>query len=121
MSVDGSTERTVLQIEDDVAARRALGRLLEARGIRVHFAACLREAEQRLCRFRYDGVVADYGLPDGNIEALLTRGLVDPATVIVVSGDDRSRRLAPHVAAHLLKPVDLTRLGHALDRVLERR
>jgi signal transduction histidine kinase/ActR/RegA family two-component response regulator len=64
--------KTLLLVEDHPATREALGRLLRVRGFEVNSAGSVAEARTAVERQRFDLVLSDIGLPDGNGLELMT-------------------------------------------------
>ena len=99
--------RRILLVEDETRLRRTLARCLHRQGLEVHQAGCLADAERRLDRERFDAVVFDVGLPDGDGLALLQR--TSPQRSLVISATPSPERFARSgVLHHLTKPFDLS-------------
>lgn len=109
---------TLLLTEDETLMRETLARYFEARGFDVTPAATLAESRDVLARDRFDVVVLDVGLPDGDGLSLL--GRVSPARAVVISANPDPERLRRcHVRYHLAKPLDLEVLARAVEALLE--
>ena len=104
--------RRVLLVEDDVALRRNVGRVLERAGFAVASAGTLREAYEVAGDFVPDHAVLDLNLEDGHgmelIEAL--RELRPNVRIVVTTGYDSIASslvaLKAGAADYLAKPVD---------------
>ncbi len=99
-------ERRVLIVEDEARLRRYLAMSLIGAGIEVEQAGSLEEAQSLLARRRFDAVVLDVGLPDGDGLSLLACSPVDRALVITAN-PDAGRFESLGVLHHLTKPIDL--------------
>jgi DNA-binding response OmpR family regulator len=109
---------TLLLTEDETLMRETLARYFEGRGFQVTGAASLAESREVLDRDRFDVVVLDVGLPDGDGLSLLDRVPPERAVVITANPDpERMRRWA--VRHHLAKPLDLEVLARAVEALLE--
>ena len=113
----------VLVVDDDAAARCALGLLLTHAGYDVHEASDGFEALQRMETIRYEVVVTDYCMPNMNglefLEILRARWPNTP--VIVVSGEppQTARLTLPRRAyVWLPKPYDPHQLVETVDRAV---
>ncbi len=104
----------LLLIEDDLAQLQALKFLLETLGHRVEATTDLASGSQRLGQTKFDAVVTDYSLPDGNPKHLIQQGLLDTERTIVVSGDPRAEEMKGRVAYLFRKPLSMGRLEEAL-------
>ena len=122
-----SAKAHVLIVEDEVAAREGLERLLRIEGFDVDAAADAREALALAARTAPDLVVTDLRMPGmGGVELLLAlraRGFDAPVIVVTGCGE-----IAPAVAAtragatdYLTKPIDADALFLAIDRALATR
>lgn len=89
--------RNILVVDDDplvrILVRETLGRASEA--ARVHEAPDLAAARARLSESRYDCVVLDLGLPDGDGSEILSAlsGPERPAVVVLTGEGERSMAL----------------------------
>jgi DNA-binding response OmpR family regulator len=106
----------LLLVEDDVHLGSPTKVGLEQAGFVVDWVTGASDAESAVTAHRYDAVILDLGLPDGNGETLLrewrTRG--ERTAVIVLTGRgkilDRERFLNLGAADYLVKPIDLAEL-----------
>ena len=108
------TRRRILIVEDETRLRRALVRYFEHCGVEVVEAASLREARASLARERFDAVVLDVGLPDGDGLSLLPVASARRA-VVVTANPDPERFADCGVLHHLPKPVDLRELRSVVE------
>ena len=111
----------VLFVEDDPQMLRAMIPALSVSGHRVEAVRTVRAAMAEVAVPRWDAVILDLGLPDGDgsdmIEPICRLGL--PVIVITARDDpaERERALGRGAAAFLLKPFpapELVRLVKAL-------
>ncbi len=116
---------TILLIEDEVSARFGFVRYFTQEGYRVIEAEDLAGARKAFALARYDAVVLDINLPDGNgIDFIDTIRAVDPHLPIIVitgSGDIPLAVQAMQKGAEnfLTKPVDTAALAAFLAKTLE--
>jgi len=82
----------VLVVDDDKAFGRFAMAALESRGHDVDWAGCIQQALGSLCASRYDVVIIDLRLPDGNGLQLLRDatdgGLLAESAAIILTGHD---------------------------------
>jgi signal transduction histidine kinase len=118
---DGRRLRLLL-VEDHVATRQSLMRLLQRRGYEVESAGSLAQARDLAARKAFDLVLSDIGLPDGSGYDLMA-GLRDQAGLrgIALSGYGMDTDIAlsreAGFVAHLTKPVSVQALDEALSVV----
>ncbi len=92
-------------------------------GHEVHFAASVAQARELIPTRRFDLILSDLDLPDGSGLALMAPVIAHqgPTPGIALSGfgmdDDIQQSLAAGFAEHLTKPVDITTLRDALERI----
>lgn len=114
--------RSVLLVEDNGDAARALAELLSAAGHDVHVAADGPSGLEAARRLRPDAVVLDLGLPgfDGYELARRVRADADLEGTLLVAlsgwagSDERSRATEAGIDHHLVKPAGVARLGELL-------
>jgi DNA-binding response OmpR family regulator len=114
----------VLIVEDDIATRDSLRRILEAEGCEVEVAADGEKAVGKLAQGRYDAIVLDLALPKLSgtdvmeYIASTTPRLLE--SIVVVTGLDSAevRKLFPTICETLAKPVMPTRLIASVRRCL---
>jgi signal transduction histidine kinase/DNA-binding response OmpR family regulator len=113
----------ILICEDDGFAGSVMRRYLERTGARVDLTASISEARERLQTRRYDALVLDLLLPDGNSLELIRdcrtgRVAKDLPIVVVSAVADATRRSDEaaelDVSDWMEKPVDLARLAAAV-------
>ena len=109
----------VFVVEDDPAEQESYRLHLEAAGHAVSAAFDMKYALKRLAARRYDVLIVDIGLPDGDgWELMRTVELAHPLFAVAVtargSDADREKSRAVGFRRHLVKPL---RLGE-LDAVL---
>ena len=101
---------TILLVEDDLDLLALLADYLEARGARVVRAATFALADRALLAERFDLLVSDIDLPDGNGHDLLAERRERIGAAVALTGRrdgdsmDASRAAGFH--AHLIKPCD---------------
>jgi CheY-like chemotaxis protein len=114
------TSCSILVVEDHADSAALLERLLTRMGHTVATAACVREATALAAARRFDIVISDVGLPDGDGYALFrsVRAMY-PVKGIAVTGygtpDDLAACRQAGFEAHLVKPVMFDQLKTALD------
>jgi signal transduction histidine kinase len=111
--------RRLLLVEDHESTRQALGKLLQKRGYEVVTAGSVAQALACAEAGRFDLVISDLGLPDGD-GAMLMIALRDRFGLggIALTGfgmdEDIERCRAAGFTAHLTKPVTVNALDAAL-------
>jgi CheY-like chemotaxis protein len=119
-----ATRGRILLIEDHQPTRRTLTRLLTRRHYEVTAAASVAEAHVFASQARFDLVISDIGLPDGDGYTLMTelRTAQPDLMGIALSGygmeDDLSRSRTAGFTKHLIKPIQIGDLERALDDLL---
>ncbi len=112
----------ILVVEDHETTAAAMVRLLTRRGHTVHIAHSVKTALEIAAHHRFDIVLSDLGLPDGNgfqlMEQLRDRhGLRGIALSGYGMEPDQKQSLCSGFITHLTKPVDLPRLLRALAEI----
>jgi DNA-binding response OmpR family regulator len=81
-------ERSILILEDEIAIRRLLERVLSKHGYRLSLVSSLGEALEEIHRQNWDMLITDIRLPDGDGRSAIRefRPKFSAATVIVISG-----------------------------------
>jgi hypothetical protein len=107
-------------VEDHADSAAMLERLLTRMGHAVATAACARDAEALAAVRRFDIVISDVGLPDGDGCTLFRSvSAMYPVKGIAVTGfgaaDDVEACRRAGFNAHLVKPVLFDQLQAALD------
>ena len=110
---------TVLLVEDHADTRSVLEMLLNRSGCRTVTAKSLKDARARLKEIRFDVVISDLNLPDGDgldlvREAKQTHKLKAIAVTGRTSQDECDQGLKAGVDCYLTKPIDYQRLKEAL-------
>ncbi len=113
----------ILLVEDHEDTARVLRRILEHNGFSVAHADSLARARELAGSQKFDVIVSDLGLPDGNGLDLMrelhsAHGLVGIALSGFGSDEDRAASFAAGFSEHLTKPVDWPQLRAALDKVM---
>jgi CheY-like chemotaxis protein len=113
-------------VDDDLAVRRALRRVLLARSHQPTIFASGSEFLASLDDSLPDCVILDLRMPGmGGLEVqneLRQRsGPTLPAIIVTAHPDDESRRecLAAGVSGYLIKPIDIESLMHAITEAIE--
>jgi signal transduction histidine kinase/CheY-like chemotaxis protein len=114
---------TVLVIDDDVASRDVLVRMLAREGFRVHAAASGSEGLRLARQTRPDVITLDVLMPGHDGWAVLSglKGdaeLRDVPVVMITMIDERARGLQAGASDYLVKPVGRERLLNVLRRQL---
>jgi CheY-like chemotaxis protein len=109
----------ILLVEDHKPTSRALVQLLTRRNYQVAAADCVAEARAAVRRQKFDLLISDIGLPDGNGYELMTElrseyGLPGIALTGYGMEEDVNRSQAVGFVAHLTKPVSVQALEGAL-------
>jgi len=112
----------LLLVEDHVATLKILSQLLKHDGHRVITATTVTEALAATAVNTFDLVISDLGLPDGTGNELMEKlrsayGLSGIALSGYGMEEDIARSHAAGFMTHLIKPVAITELRHALDSV----
>jgi CheY-like chemotaxis protein len=122
-SVTMNKPADILLVEDHADTARIMRRLLEKAGYRVEHASNVASAKELARKFRFELVISDVGLPDGDGLQLM-RDLRDTHQLegIALSGfgmdtDVDAARRAGFVD-HLTKPVDPAHLREVIERRL---
>lgn len=115
--------RRILLVEDHEPTRTALSRLLTRRDYKVMTATSVAEARALARREKFDLVVSDIGLPDGNGYTLMSElrdefGLKGIALTGYGMEQDLIRGQNAGFVAHLTKPVRVESLEKALDEAI---
>ncbi len=112
----------VLLVEDHADTAAALAWLLSRSGCQVRIAGTAAEAVATASRERFDAVICDLGLPDGNGHDVMTeirRVQRIPGIALTGSSDELGERgRAAGFVDRLVKPVAFANLRNALGRVL---
>lgn len=113
----------ILLVEDHADTALVMSRLLTQLGHTVHAAGTLAEAVRATGDGRWDLIISDIGLPDGNGVELLGRlrqaGLAAPAIALTGFGmeEDVQQSTNAGFAAHLTKPINFTLLESTIVRL----
>jgi PAS domain S-box-containing protein len=112
----------LLLVEDHQPTLDVLARLLRKQGHHVLTASTVEAARESAANRKFDLVISDLGLPDGNgidLMMQLTRdyGLRGIALSGYGMDDDLARTKRAGFVAHLIKPVDFERLNRVLEEV----
>jgi two-component system KDP operon response regulator KdpE len=105
----------ILLVEDDQASASAIAKLLKADGYSITTAYSIANARSVSAAIRFDVLICDAGLPDGDGRTLL-REMQEryPIAGIVISGRDSHEDIAASIAAgfkaHIVKPFPITKL-----------
>ena len=117
----------LLLVEDEAALRATLLDALRQSGYVVEVAPDYAQALEKIMLYRYDCVLLDLTLPDGNGLDLLRALKADssPAGVLVISArdslDDRVAGLDLGADDYLVKPFHLSELNARLRAIIRRR
>jgi PAS domain S-box-containing protein len=113
----------LLVVEDNADTARALGKLLRAAGYWVQTADTVAAALELAARERFDVLVSDIGLPDATGYELIKRlrqRCKLPAIAMSGFGMDEDLRKSRDAgfSEHLVKPVRVSQLEEAIQRVV---
>ncbi|HEX4641498.1 MAG TPA: PAS domain S-box protein, partial [Chthoniobacterales bacterium] len=122
--VKGRVRSKILVVEDHKDTADVLCRILESAGCAVSHCATVGDAKRAAEKQKFDLVICDIGLPDGNGLDLMrhlreTHGLTGIALSGFGAQEDLAASKAAGFAVHLIKPVDLDRLRQAIAELLE--
>ena len=114
-----SRELHILLIEDHEDTAEVMARLLESYGHEVTTVARLSQARAACETLRFDLVISDLGLPDGNgLDFIREYRATSDAPAVALTGygmdDDVRRCLDAGFSAHLTKPVSIQQLEQLL-------
>jgi DNA-binding response OmpR family regulator len=117
----------ILIVEDEKALAGSMSDFLTHEGFKCETAFNFFQAQEKINLYRYDCIIVDITLPDGNgfkiIEEL--KLLKSDAGIIIVSArntlDDRIRGLDTGADDYLTKPFHLTELNARVKSILRRR
>ena len=115
---------SILLVEDEVGFAETLLRVLRAAGYRVDLAQRVSEAVAMLAKGKYDTVLSDINLPDGNgLELLKELRLEDPLRPIVLMTGSASADMAVEATLSgafdfLLKPIERAELLGIMEKAL---
>lgn len=112
-------------VENDTDSRQMLTLLLKSWGHEVASASTMCEALEHLPGQRYDVLISDIGLPDGNGWQMMDRlrELHGPSVRCAIAmsgygmGTDLEKSRAAGYRHHLIKPMDLDQLDQLLLQV----
>ncbi|MFO1060708.1 MAG: response regulator transcription factor [Dongiaceae bacterium] len=116
----------LLVVEDNERLAGFIAKALRAEGFTVDLVTLLDEAQAALSTTRYDGVVLDLGLPDGDGMRLLTdlRGRGDATPILILTArdglTDRVQGLNSGADDYLLKPFAMAELVARLRALMRR-
>ena len=119
------TGPTLLIVEDEEPARRALADYLERRGYEVHQADTGQEAMRQWDAHRADAVLLDLGLPDldgVDVVRRIRRESTTPIIILSARGDERDKIDGLEAGAddYLTKPFAMDELNARIRAVLRR-
>lgn len=109
----------VLLVEDHTDTRTVLGTLLNRCGCRTVTAKNLRDARARLEEMRFDVLISDLNLPDGDgIDLVKEAKRAQQLKAIAITGrcsdEEREEGLRAGFDCYLTKPIDFQQLREAL-------
>ena len=115
----------ILFVEDHGDTLAVTGWLLRAAGHSVVSADCCASAAEAAKGDRFDLLITDIGLPDGDGRSLLPeirRDYAIEGIVVSAFGDPRdvARSRDAGFAAHLVKPINFAALDAAIDQLAPR-
>jgi signal transduction histidine kinase/CheY-like chemotaxis protein len=115
-----SSSISVLLVEDHKITRTVLAQLLSRRNYRVVMADSIAQARNIASQEKFDLLISDIGLPDGNGNDLMSEfqkkyGLNGIALTGYGMEEDIARGKAAGFVAHLIKPVRIQSLENALS------
>ena len=113
---------SVYVVENDMDTRQLLTLLLESMGHTVATAQTMAQALEHLSDHRYDVLISDIGLPDGNgwqmMERLQAMPTANADFAVAMSGygmgTDLEKSRVAGFRHHLIKPMDIEKLEDIL-------
>jgi PAS domain S-box-containing protein len=113
----------ILLVEDHVATRETLARLLARRGHQVERAGSVAQAIEVANHSEFDLIISDLGLPDGDgRDLMLALQQKSHVPAIALSGYGMKSDIEESKAAgfdeHFTKPVDMSQLEDAIDKLM---
>lgn len=122
MPDDQQSNFRILCVDDHADTLLAMSKLLEHRGYEVATACGYGDALRKAHQKRFDVLIADVGLPDGNgLDLLSELQSLYPIRGVVVSGyamqKDVEQALTAGYAVHVPKPIDVSQLFQAIERL----
>lgn len=116
----------ILLVEDHIDTAHIMRRMLQRSGYRVVHAPDIARAKKLASEQRFDLIISDLGLPDGNgIDLMKQLRSSHAIEGIALSGFGMEADVAAAKQAgfieHLTKPVEWDRLQNAVERLLARR
>jgi len=117
----------VLLVEDEAGLRQTVTESLRQAGYVVEVSANFAQAHEKITLYRYDCVLLDLTLPDGDGLDLLRalKAEQSPAGVLVLTArdglDDRVRGLDLGADDYLVKPFHLSELNARVRAIIRRR
>lgn len=111
----------VLLVEDHTDTRTVLGTLLNRCGCRTVTAKTVRDARSRLQEMRFDVLISDLNLPDGDgIDLVREAKQAQQLKAIAITGrtsdEEREEGLGAGFDCYLTKPIDFQQLRQALKK-----
>jgi CheY-like chemotaxis protein len=118
--VANSRPRAILLVEDHPDTALAIGAFLSTMGFHVTTAGSVEEAVRNVVAQKFDVIISDVGLPDGNGISLINciRPFCDtPAIALTAytSDEDAERCKRAGFDLHIGKPVDPATLRDAIE------
>lgn len=116
-------ELSILLVDDHLDTRSILARLLRSRGYAVEVAGTVQEALEKLKSTHFHILISDIGLPDGSGHELMKEAKRSHENIvgIALSGfgmeEDVRQSTAAGFSAHLTKPIDISMLQEALEKL----
>ena len=117
---------SALMVEDQAELREAIATSLSMFGIAVAGVGSAQEFRDRLAAERFDIVIVDIALPDGDgltLVRTLTEDPTGPGIIILTAAgetEDRIRGFASGADLYFAKPVDIRELAVAAIRLAQR-
>lgn len=116
----------VLIVEDEVELSKAIQTYLKSEGYVVECALTFDAAQEKVFVYKYDCIVLDINLPDGNglklLQEIKRAGII--TSVIIVSAnntiDDKIKGLQIGADDYLTKPFHLSELNARIQAVIRR-
>ncbi len=118
-------KNNILIVDDEQAIRFGYSKYLERRGYNIYESSCLTEAKQEITSRRYDAILLDLRLPDGNgLEWIqeLRDNYQHMAIIVVTATNDVSlavEAMKRGANNYLVKPIKMEELDLFLQKSIE--
>lgn len=124
VATEADRKYRLLVVEDDKPTLSVLARLLRRQGHEIYTADCVDAALSLAASHKFDLVISDLGLPDGNgVELMLKLTREYGLRGIALSGygmeQDLNRTREAGFIAHLIKPIQFEQLNRVIKQAAQ--